>query len=290
MARGTGSGFGHFPFGGFPFGHSDYGEDVVVRSFPVEYLEEDENHADLLKHYLYTIKDSVNRIRSDIDKVPDQMDVDAVRSDVLQYLGSTIDVVIDDSEPVEFQRSLVNSAVQFYRIKGTEKSYQIRGKISGYDVEVFNLWHIHSSYIPFFEDEVKFEIPIGSGEYYVTVPPGSRPGTPTEESCDYCLTSQIKLQFTLVKAQPPSSGGVNFFDRLVDKLRDIIPIHVREVLFELRIFIFVDEHQYLDAKVPLQTELTYTPTHFWYHFDAVPADIVPMDFHGTVTGTVETVP
>lgn len=281
-----GFGFGHQKFGRFPWGHSDFGEDTVVRSFFDGYKEDvDGQENELMLHYLYTIKDSVNRVRKLIEDVPDQVDVDRVRYDLLRYLGTTISVTIDDVEPVDFQRSLVGSAVQFFRIKGTAQSYKIRGKISGFDVDVYNMYRILPAYVPLFPVENVFELPAYSGVYYTDLPPGSVSGTPTEIACDYCLTSYVKLTFTIVKTQPPSlQGAPNFFDRLVYKLRDIIPIHVRDILFEIRAFILANEHD--NMSVPLVvTEDIYTPCPMWNRFDAVTADVVPCDNYGYVNGT-----
>lgn len=284
MARGTGTGFGHYSFGHFPMGRADFGEDVVIRSFPEEYLEGDSERGDVLLHYLMTVKDSVNRTKEKIDDIPDQVDVDLVRSDILRYLGSTISITIDDSEPEEFHRSLVGNAIPMFRIKGTRESYRIRGKISGYDVVVVNMYHVAPVYLPLFEPEDIFELPIGSGEYFTDLPPGTIIGTPTEAECDYCFTAFIKLEFTVVKQQPPSASGINFFDRVVAKLRDIIPIHVREVIFELRLFIVADESEHLSGGPVCPFEDAFIPAHFWYHFDAVPADFLALDFKPLVSG------
>lgn len=140
----AGFGFGHEPFGNFPFGRSNFGANTIVRSFPKEYVEnEDGTVNERLLHYLQTIEESINTVKNEVDLLPDQVDFNKVRSDLLRYLGSTIAVTIDDYEPDEFKRSLVGNAVRLYRIKGTEDSYRIRGKISGYDVDVFNIFRIN---------------------------------------------------------------------------------------------------------------------------------------------------
>lgn len=289
MSFRDGTGFGHYPFGHFPFGHADYGHDVVVRSFPEEYLEDENDPTgvnQLLLHFLSLVKDSVNRVKEPIDNLGDQIDFDRIQQNLLVELGRTIAVELDDVEPIEFQRSLVGGAVQFYRIKGTLQSYKIRGKISGFDVSVFNLFKIALIYVPLFSVDNLFELPTGSGNWYTDLPPGSVSGTPTEVGCDYCLTSAIKMSFTVVKDQPPSViGQANFFDRLVFKLRDIIPIHVRDLLFEIIANIAVDEHQYLDVINERSIEETYTPCSLFHSFDVTPADTRPLETHGYIQGT-----
>lgn len=280
-------GFGRGRFGKGPAGKGDYGDAVIVQSFPETYLEDPKTGAanTLLKHYLLAAADSVNRTKTKIDALPEQVDFDQIRQDLIVYLGRTIGVEIDDSEPEEFQRSLVGAAVQFYRIKGTDDSYRIRGKISGFDVDVFNLFRIDASYVPLFDPVDVFEIPTGSGVFYTDQEPGSVSGTPTEIDCTYCQTAAIKITFTIVKPQPPAViGAANFLDRLVSKLRDIIPIHVRDLLFEIIAFINVDEHQYLEVGLE-SLEDTFTPTPLFAHFDLLPADCTPLDGFGYVQGT-----
>jgi len=138
-------GFGYYSFGHFPFGHSDFGEDVVVRAFPASYLEDPSTGVvnTILKNYLSIAKNKANEKKFEIDAMEDQIDPDLIKSDILKFLGSTIAVNIDEYEPDSFRRSLVSNAVPLYRIKGTEDSFRIRGKISGYDVDVVNIWHIN---------------------------------------------------------------------------------------------------------------------------------------------------
>lgn len=292
VSRRTGTGWGHQPWGHFPWGKSNYGLDVIRHSMPEAYLVDDDNNEnELIAHYLMTIEDSVNRVKTEVDHLPDQIDFEKVRSDLLPYLGSTIDVTIDDSEPEEFQRSLVGNAIQYYQIKGTGQAYKIRGKISGFDVTVDNLYKLGPDLVSAFDSDELFEIPPGSNIFFTVAPPGTVSGTPSELSCDYCLTALIKLNFQIVKTQPPAViGEGNFFDRLTFKLREIIPIHVRDVLFELTAATTVDNNDQLVEYVSA-AETTFTPTPMFYRFDNFSADSVPCDWHGSVSGlaTTETV-
>jgi len=289
----NGVGFGHGRFGHFPFGKSDFGDEVVVRSFSDVLLEDEDDPTGInqrLLGYLRTIRDSVNRTKTEIDQISDQVDFDKVRDDLIVHLGRTIGVEIDDAEPAEFRRALVANAVLFYRIKGTVQSYKIRGKISGFDIDVFNMFRIDPSLLPFFDPEDIFEIPFGSGIWYTDRAPGEVPGTPTEITCDYCLTSAIKLSFTIVKEQPPAiAGQANFTDRVIAKLRDIVPIHVRELLFEIVAIILVDEHQNIKVEGS-QVETSFIPVPAFARFDAFSVDSMPLDAHGGIAGTTNESP
>lgn len=284
----NGVGFGHGPFGKFPFGKADFGEEVVVRSFADVYLEDQDDPDGINKrllNYLTVVKNSVNRVKSAIDAVPAQVDFEKARDDLIVHLGRTIGVEIDDVEPPEFRRSLVGGAVLFYRIKGTLESYKVRGKISGFDVDVFQLYKLNPALVPLFPPDDIFNIPTGSSSYYTDLPPGSVSGTPSEITCDYCLTSAVKMSFTIVKSQPPAViGQPNLFDRIVFKLKDIIPIHIRELLFEIVAVILVDEHQNMLVGMT-SDEQTFTPSAGFMLFDAFSADCAPLDAHGSVSGT-----
>jgi Phage tail protein (Tail_P2_I) len=284
MAFTGGIGFGHGPFGSGPFGSSDLAEQLIIKSFPAEYLEGDSENGNLLKHYLQTAKHSMDGVVSGIRAMDTLLDPLNVREDILRDLGSTIDIVIDDAEPKEYARSLVNNAVVYYQIKGTEKSYKIRGKISGFDVTVNNLYRFdYGLYGSILNPDDIYELPAGSNQFYTTVKPGAQPGLPLVGGCDYCLTSYIRIKFLVVKTLPPSTS-INFFDRLIRKLKEITPIHVRDILYELSTEILIDEHQYLNLTKVTATEDYYIPMHVFNRYDAIPADMISTDFHGYVSG------
>jgi len=473
-----GYGFGNESFGHFPFGQTDYGANIVSKQFPPEYLYDENGNLNVsLKNYLTTIEDQANQRKREIDDLPDQVDFNKVREDLLPYLGSTISVVLDDYEPEDFKRSLVGNAISYYQKKGTQEAYSIRGKISGYDVTFYNIYRINDSQlhkyiqnleigvgvggasfqlngtvgtfpilknsfelvidgvlvgiddglgnlvqvdvVPFvgtidyatgaydilftpglavgevvtisFETGVEdfevavsdgvqtvynfqqtfypsylgsfrlyvdgvlvgeddgtysvvtasgspyvvngsisyvgfvqclfaaplpsgavvtaswdktflseflvnypediYEIPTGSKVWYVTVDPGVIPGGPEEISCNYCLTSFVKIRLTLVKAIAGGlgSGSENFFDRLIRKIRDIVPIHVRDLIYELVLVIVADESENLDGGISENQELNWLNCSQGFYFDVVPADVVVTDKNYSITGSVELV-
>ena len=486
MAKPPGSIFNGAQLGYFPWAPADFGEQSIVKSFPAAYkLDKKGQPNDFMKAYLAMAKHAMNSVKESIDGLDDQIDPQTVRSDILRFLGSTIAVELDDYEPQEYQRSLVANAVQFYRIKGTKDSYRIRGKISGYDVQVTNIYRIDpdmpldtvegaslavgtgsgflivsgklpstplvattldilvsgtvvaqdtgagtivaapggpyavtgtvdgdtgsysftitpspavgalitANYATAFQDTVLkdtvgaplqgdgtanqlftaslqsyppikgsivilldgvplaednalgaflpapgspytsggsinyetglinlnvvqalpvgarlgvsftktlrgemlqrypediYEIPGDSNNWYSTVEPNIIAGGPKVEGCGYCKTSFIRVLFTLVKplgtAIPSSSE--NFFDRLVRKLKDITPIHVRDILYELRFTIVIDESENIGAEMDAQEEISWVPTPAFDRFDAIACDSIPLDRRGYVIGTV----
>ena len=281
-----GTGFGFQPFGKFPFGRSDFGRNNLERSVPDTYLEDDAEHGDRLRHFLELGRERLNFLYKNVENVGTLVDPNAIRDDILRYLGRNYGQEIDDAEPIEFARSLVNNAILLYQIKGTRDSYRVRGKISGFDVTVYNLYKFDPVYAPYLSVEDIFEIPSGSGRLYTDVAPGSVSGVPMDAGCGYCFTSFIKIEFLVVKSLPPAIGSENFFDRLISKLRtDVIPIHVRDVLYELRLIIEIDVRSGLKFQMQT-TETQVHPCSLFYHFDSIPADAVPCDAHGYITGTV----
>lgn len=276
-------GFGRGPFGRGPFGRTNVGYESLVRTFPAAYLEDDAAAQGRILQYLTLAEYFINQKREQIDGMDDLVDPLRMRSDILKHLASTLATEIDDSEPVAFSRSLVNNAIRLYQIKGTSDSYRIRGKISGFDVSVFNLYKYADAYDDFIDPDNKY---VFDGKKYTDLAPGSAPNLPLVQGCDYCFTSYIKIQFLVVKSLP-ASDAENFFDRLIRKLRsDVIPIHVRDVIYDLQLVIVVDESPNLDASV-LGEEVKITPCHVFYRFDAVPADCVRLDAHGYLQGTVD---
>lgn len=275
------AGFGREPFGYHPFGHSNFGADTLIRVFPKSTLALDTDN--LLQHYFITIQNSTNTRKQEIDNLMDLVNVDAIRSDLIKNLGEMIGIGLDENEGIEFQRTLVRDAVQYYQVKGNEKSFKIRGKISGFDVEVFKIWKVAAYYLPYLPAEHILEYPPGSGSvsgiWYTDISPQSVSGVsaeiPINGDCDYCLTSYIKVGYTLVK-QPSGPIVGNLLDRVIEKIKDVIPIHVRDVFVELTINIGADvtfsagmtsneENNFLGSVVD--------------RFDIIPADEIILDRH-----------
>jgi hypothetical protein len=136
-----------------------------------------------------------------------------------------------------------------------------------------------------------YEIPADSGEWYVTLPPDQIAGN-LDEFCDYCRTTYIKLRFLVpqgaTRVLNMNTGSENFFDRLIRKLRDVTPIHIRDLLYELQMIVVIDESVNLSVS-RTQEEINYLPFPQFYRYDVVPADVVMTDKNAYVTGTVELV-
>lgn len=293
------SGFGHGPFGHFPFGHTNYGKEVIIDPFPSDYLKGDEARGAPLMKYLLTVANTVSLRKQEADQLDTMIDVDKVRSDVLPFLGSTLDVEIDNFEPTEFQRSLVGNAFLTYQFKATATGYKVRGKISGYDVVIVNFWQIPTPFAHAISGVDPnqlhlFQFPQGSGDvsgiWFTDLPPGSVsgasgiplvPGDARGETCDYCLTAYIKVKFILVKV-PPASANTNFLDRVVEKLLEVTPIHVRRLFVDVEIHVEADETP--DIRLIIGEVATGIIASEFYRYDISPADMVATDKAGYVTG------
>lgn len=89
----------------------------------------------------------------------------------LQHLAGDFGVIIDDAEPLQFQRSAVANAVKLRAIKSNAKSYSVRGDMSGFQVSALGLYRIAEGYANQLPGSKTYQIPAGSGKFYTTIPP-----------------------------------------------------------------------------------------------------------------------
>lgn len=61
---------------------------------------------------------------------------------LIETFGEDFGIEVDRHEPEAFQRSSVYDVDQWLNLKGTDRSYDIIGKIAGYRVAAFGLWRI----------------------------------------------------------------------------------------------------------------------------------------------------
>lgn len=90
---------------------------------------------------------------------------------MLNNLAKDHNVIIDDEEPIQFQRSAVANAVALRSIKSNEQSYSIRGDMAGFDVTALGLWRIPDPVPADLPSPNVFELPSGSGKFYTTIDP-----------------------------------------------------------------------------------------------------------------------
>lgn len=89
---------------------------------------------------------------------------------LVDLLARDFGITIDEHEPEAFQRSAIRNVVQWLDLKGTQKAYDILGKISGYRVTALGLWHVDPVPDALPAGSV-FESPIGSGRFYTELDP-----------------------------------------------------------------------------------------------------------------------
>lgn len=89
---------------------------------------------------------------------------------LIDLLGADYGVNVDKHEPEAFQRSSVRSACAWYVLKGTERAYDIIGKIAGYRVTPFALWRVEGG-TGFIPGGNLFELPAASGQFYTDLEP-----------------------------------------------------------------------------------------------------------------------
>jgi hypothetical protein len=133
---------------------------------------------------------------------------------LIELLGADYGIEVDFHEPDAFQRSSVKNAVQWLDLKGSEKSYDILGKIAGYRVTPIPLWSIEAVFDAIPADHV-YEIPFGSGLFYTDIAP-TRPFldevaadvVPLDVMCWEVSDTGAPMPNTGTWDAPPPIGGV----------------------------------------------------------------------------------
>jgi hypothetical protein len=90
---------------------------------------------------------------------------------LIGYLGEDYGLTIDQHDAEVFQRCFARNAFQWLSLKGNQRSYEIIGKVAGYDVVAYRLWSLPNPPPSFIPSVHVFEIPEGSGVWYTDLEP-----------------------------------------------------------------------------------------------------------------------
>lgn len=259
---------------------------MVIKNYPEEYYESVRNKTNEPSyHYLACVANSIDNRQAEIADMDTFMSPLECPSGLIPYIADAIAVGVDAYEPVDFQRTITNNAVQYYKLKGTKDAYKIRGLMSGFDVTVVNLWYVAPYIADMLGPAQKLEVPPGSGIWMSKLSPTEVSGVsgeiPYYGNCDFCLTAYVGVIFEMVKV-PPTGFPLNILDRIIEKIKEIMPIHVRELYIELEFKIDVD--MAMDSQEHFGTEESYRTVGMNYRFDLWPSDVVPTDVGLNVRG------
>lgn len=119
---------------------------------------------------------------------------------LIALLGADFGLEIDRHEPEAFQRSAIKNATQWLDLKGSEKSYDILGKISGYRVTPLGLWSIDLPVPSALPPDRVYELPAGSGRFYTDV-------EPTRPMFDEVAADVVPLDLFCWETSDTASGG-----------------------------------------------------------------------------------
>lgn len=153
----------------------------------------------------YTVN-AVHKLRPNVVEVVGIAELPATGAAVLRppalitFLGSDYGLEIDRHEPEAFQRSAVRNATQWLDLKGSAKSYDILGKISGYRVTPLGLWSIESPAPAAIPADHIYELPAGSGRYYTDI-------EPTRPRFDDVAADVVPLDVFCWEVSDTASGG-----------------------------------------------------------------------------------
>lgn len=285
------AGFGRSQFGRGPFGRSDVGGDLIVRQFPIEYLEDSspegvdplKDDSNLLLQMLKTYANSVSKRREEVDSLQDLMDYQKTSSDILLLLGDMLGIGIDKNDPDFLKRSFVGNASQWLQIKSTDKGYQVRGLASGFVVDVDNFWRIDPAYvdlIPAFH--VYYLKPLNADPNaeaipHADVPPGTYAGTPSTEDATYAKSAYVRVVFQI---KEPRKAGVDYnmlLDLVIDKIKDVVAIHHELTAPQFLVILPVDNTN-ITTNWIIHENIQQYDFNQYDTYDIVAGDEVPCDF------------
>jgi len=132
--------------------------------------------------------------------VGDLAQVEVHAESLLKFLAQDFGIVIDNQETEERQRSWVRNVTRWLQRKGTEASYRALGKVSGFDVEVSQLFRISHEWFGAIPAADQVEVGdadpgrFGSdGSLTPTVGGGARFGSPTAAFRATDVGSQVRI-------------------------------------------------------------------------------------------------
>ena len=90
-----------------------------------------------------------------------------VQPSALAYLTADFGLIYDENDPQVFRRSLVNNVAQYVMQKASQKGYQIRGNVSGFEVVAQGLYALceNADALP------PSQVYLIDGAYYTDIPP-----------------------------------------------------------------------------------------------------------------------
>lgn len=283
------AGFGHSKFGSGPFGISDAGSDLIIDTFPVEYLEDAvpqgvdpmDDSQNLLLQMLKTYARAMQEMRLNVDNMQQLVDYSTAPSDILLLLGSNFGLSLDDNDPDFLKRSFVANASQWLQIKSTVEGYSVRGLASGFLVSVKNFWRIDPSYAPLIPLRNLFYLkPAGADAgavplLHTDAPPGQYPATPTTEDPTYAKSAWLQVIFEIKDYALLPNNFNTLLDLAIDKISDVQGIHHELTTPEFRIKLHADLN--ITADMTIEEQIVDYRFNEFNHFDLIPADVQPCD-------------
>lgn len=285
------AGFGRNPFGRNPFGHADDGRDFVIKSFPTEYFDDTlvldanesikDNNKDPLLKVLKTYANSVYNRSIEIQSLPTLIDYETAPLEIVRLWGDMLGLGIDKNDPEFLQRSFLGNASQWLQIKSSYQGYSIRGLASGFEVLVGNFWRLDPIYEPLIPPRYKFWFKPKTADagavkmFHTDQPPGTFPGTPTEENPTYTKSAYVKLVFMAAEPRKDNIDYNMLLDLVIDKIRDVVGIHHEMLPPEFRINVKINVGEKIGTL--RWEEDSFVQLDEPGEFDTTPADVHAVD-------------
>lgn len=285
------AGFGRHPFGKGPFGRSDTGRDLIIESFPVEYFDDSlvldagetpkDNNKDPLLKLLKTYAYQVFQRRLDIEKLPMLLDFETAPLEIVRLWGDMLGLGIDKNDPEFLQRSFLGNASQWLQIKSSDQGYQVRGLASGFDVSVDDFWRLDLIYEPLVPPRFRYYLIPKDADataqkiFHTDMPPGTFPGTPTDEDATYAKSSYVRIVFSVHEPRKNNVDYNKLLDLVIDKIRDVVGIHHELQAPQFLVKIPVPTN--FSVNFALIEEFSSFQASENYIYDITPADEIPTD-------------
>lgn len=247
------AGFGRAPFGRGPFGRSDLGNDLLIELFPSEYFDDSikldsneslkDNDKDPLLKVLRVYKNSINKRRLDVERMPSLIDYETADLEIVRLWGDLLGLGIDKNDPEFLQRSFLGNASQWLQLKGSTRGYEVRGLASGFTVAVENFWRIDEGYASLIPARNRFKFKPASADptaekiLHTDSPPGTHAGTPLVEDPTYAKSAYLRVTLEVAEPRRPLIDYNSLFDLIIAKIKDVVAIHheLLPLIFQIRI-------------------------------------------------------
>lgn len=221
-------------------GSSDTTNGYSFKTETKRIIRSEYNPLDIPASVTLFLEDNITGEGSRLEFPPDPTSyVSIINQDIsLLYLARQLGYELDSVDPEELQREQIRQAVNFYKLKGTKRGFELITRSFGFEV---NIQEQTSNYVPappavdVGPDSVSpphIQIP-WPPDPYVEDGSGSVPPEYYVEQRDTVKIPDSDIKIFVKRLVPNLEITDGLFDRLLKKLEDVRPAHVEIILIGL---------------------------------------------------------